>query len=308
MPADEKRDEAPADGAKRNTLGVAAAGLAVGAVAGLAGGAMVGAAARLPAAQPINGRRRFAGQGVLITGATSGIGRAAAIAFAQEGAKVAFCGRREQLGLAVQQEIRAAGGEATYIRADVRDEADVERFVTSSVAACGRLDVAFNNAGISIERPLHDYTAAEWDDVVQTNLRGVFLSMKHQLPHMVAAGAGVIVVTASNSTRAGAYASSKHGLLGLVRSAALAYADQGVRINALVPGTTDTALVRGAAGMADAPEAVWRVAAGQWAGANVPLRRMATPEEVAAFALMIASPEFPYLTGSALALDGGVSA
>ncbi|MDX2234415.1 MAG: SDR family oxidoreductase [Hyphomonadaceae bacterium] len=307
MSDDGQREGAPADGARRSALGFAATGVAVGAVAGVVGAVMAGAAARPSAAPKVDGRKRFEGQGVLITGATSGIGRAAAIAFAREGAKVAFCGRREHLGMAVEEEIRAAGGEATYIPADVRDEIQIERFVTRGVAACGRLDVAFNNAGISIERPLHDYSAAEWDDVVQTNLRGVFLSMKHQLPKMLAAGAGVIVVTASHSTRAGAYAASKHGLMGLVRATALAYADQGIRINALVPGTTDTALVRSAAGMADAPEAVWRVAADQWAGATIPLKRLATPEEVAAFALAVASPEFPYLTGAALTLDGGVS-
>jgi NAD(P)-dependent dehydrogenase (short-subunit alcohol dehydrogenase family) len=123
---------------------------------------------------------------VLITGATSGIGRAAAVA--TEGAKVGFCGRRTVLGLEVEREIKASGGEALYVKADVMVEEEVKAFVDKVVAAYGRLDVAFNNAGITIERPLHEYSAPEWDDVVGTNLRGVFLSMKYRtsLPEVAA--------------------------------------------------------------------------------------------------------------------------
>ncbi len=259
-------------------------------------------------------RRRFDGKVVVITGATSGIGRAAAIAFAGDGGIVGFCGRREQLGREVEREIKAAGGEATYVRADVLEEDDVKRFMDQIVAKYGRLDVAFNNAGITIEKPLHEYATQEWDRVMNTNLRGVFLAMKYEIPHMIAGGGGNIVVTSSSNAiatteRRSAYSASKRGLVGLVQSAALDYAAKGIRVNALIPGTTDTALVRRAAGMEKVPDSIWEVMAHQWAKSHVPgLGRMATPEEVAAFALVLASDDHPYMTGAQLVIDGGKTA
>ena len=126
-------------------------------------------------------KRRFANKVVVITGATSGIGRAAALAFAAEGGKVGFCGRRELLGRQVEQEIRSHGGEASYIKADVRIEAEVKSFVDQVAQRYGRLDVAFNNAGITLERPLHEYTSQQWDDVLHTNLHGIFLAVMFAL-------------------------------------------------------------------------------------------------------------------------------
>jgi NAD(P)-dependent dehydrogenase (short-subunit alcohol dehydrogenase family) len=259
-------------------------------------------------------KRRFENKVIVITGATSGIGRAAALAFAAEGGKVGFCGRRELLGRQVEQEIRSHGGEAFYIKADVRNEAEVKSFVDQVVQRYGRLDVAFNNAGITFERLLHEYTSQQWDDVLNTNLRGVFLAMKYQIPYMLAAGGGNIVVTSSSNAIAttehrSAYTASKRGLVGLVQSAALDYAAKGIRINALIPGTTDTDLVRRAAGMESAPDAIWEVAARQWAKSHVPgLQRMATPQEIAAFALVLASADHPYMTGAQMVLDGGKTA
>ncbi|HMA49994.1 MAG TPA: SDR family oxidoreductase [Magnetospirillaceae bacterium] len=295
---------------RRHLLGAATAG-----AAGLALGAAA-TAATIKGAAPVTiiertNRQRFADKVVAITGATSGIGRAAALAFAAEGAKVAFCGRREALGHEVEAEIAGLGGQAFYIRADVRKEEDVKAFVDAAVAKYGKLDVAFNNAGITLEKRLHDYTAAEWDDVVHTDLRGVFLSMKYEIPYLLTNGGGTIVVTASTNAlaaapRRGAYAAAKHGLIGLVQAAALDYAEQGIRINALVPGTTDTALVRRVAGMEDAPEAVWQIGAQQWAKSNIPgMKRMARPEEIAAVALMLASDDYSYMTGSSVVVDGG---
>lgn len=264
-----------------------------------------------PAAYSAPARRRFENKVVIITGATSGIGRAAAEQFAEEGGKVTFCGRRINLGHEVEAGIRSRGGEATYIHADVRDESQVKAFIDQTVRKYGRLDVAFNNAGITLEKPLHDYSLQEWDDVLNTNLRGVFLAMKYEVPHMLAGGGGNIVVTSSSNAIAttekrSAYTASKRGLVGLVQSAALDYARKNIRVNTLIPGTTDTALVRRSAGMEDVPDAVWEVAARQWAKSHVPgLERMATPEEIAAFALVLASDDHPYMTGSQMVIDGG---
>lgn len=258
-------------------------------------------------------RQRFRNKVVLITGATSGIGRAAAELFALEGGKVAFCGRRENLGREVESGIRSRGGEATYIRADVRDESQVKAFVDQTAGKYGRLDVAFNNAGITLERPLHEYSSAEWDNVLNTNLRGVFLAMKYEIPYMLANGGGNIVVTSSSNAIAttekrSPYTASKRGLVGLVQCAALDYVEKGIRINALVPGTTDTELVRRDVGMENAPEAIWKVASGQWARSHIPMRRLATPEEIAGFALALASDDFPFMTASQMVIDGGKTA
>lgn len=299
---------------RRRMISTAAIGTAVGVAAGLAGGAVLATEARAPEAPKRIGARRFEGKVVLVTGGTSGIGRAAVKAFASEGGRVGFCGRREQLGRQVVEEVKTAGGDAFYVRADVLKEDEVKAFVDSVVKHYGRLDVAFNNAGMSIEKPLHEFSSAEWDQVNNTNVRGVFLSMKYELPYLMAGGGGVILVTSSiaalgsNAKRA-AYSASKSALLGLVKGAALDYAGQNIRINALLPGTINTDFVRQLGGMMDAPDAVWAIGAKQWAKSNVPgLARMGTPEEVANFALALASDEFPYMTGAQMVIDGGKTA
>ena len=294
---------------RRQLVQAGAAG-AVGLGASFAAGAKLGAASELPQAPQVNGRRRFQNKVVLVTGATSGIGRAAALQFAAEGGKVAFCGRRQELGRSVELTIKSLSGDALYIPADVRLEAQVQEFVERAVAHYGRLDVAFNNAGITLERPLHEYSSSEWDDVLNTNLRGVFLSMKYEIPKMLASGGGNIVVTSSSNAisttaKRSAYTASKRALVGLVQSAALDYVEHNIRINTLIPGTTDTALVRRVAGMEGAPDLVWQVGAHEWAKSHVPLGRLATPEEIAAFALTLASDEHPFMTGAQMVIDGG---
>jgi NAD(P)-dependent dehydrogenase (short-subunit alcohol dehydrogenase family) len=305
-PPKDKSNSGKASG-RRAVLGAAATGV-VGAFAGYLGRNV------RPPPMAVRVARRFERKVVLITGATSGIGKAAAMAFAAEGGRVAFCGRRENLGREVESAIKAAGGEALYVKADVTVEGDVRAFVDRTVDAFGRLDVAFNNAGITLEKSLHEFSLEEWDRVVNTNLRGVFLAMKYELPHMIAGGGGTILVTSSSNAIATgakrpAYAATKRGLVALVQAAALDYASSNIRVNALLPGTTDTPLVRRAAGMEGAPDAVWEVAAAQWAKSNLPgLQRMASPEEIASFALALASDEHPYLTGAQLVIDGGKTA
>lgn len=273
-----------------------------GSVAGLAALAAGGTTA---SAEP--GRGRFTRKVVVITGATSGIGKEAAALFAEEGARVGFCGRREELGRQVEREIRRAGGEATYIRADVRDPAQVQSFVDGVARKYGRLDVAFNNAGIHLGKPLHEITVAEWDDVHHTNARGVFLAIKHEVPHMTQGG--VIVCTASSQaghTRPGhaAYTASKRAVQGIVRTAALDYGTKGIRVLAVDPGTTDTRLVR----PPGVPDDLWAQFKQAWGPLNVyGLPRMAEPKEIAAAVVSLATPEFSYLTGTEVLVDGAMS-
>jgi NAD(P)-dependent dehydrogenase (short-subunit alcohol dehydrogenase family) len=279
---------------RRAVLGGSVAGLAALAAGGTTAGA-----------EP--GRGRFARKVVVITGATSGIGKEAAVLFAAEGARVGFCGRREELGRQVEREIRRAGGEATYIRADVRDPAQVQSFVDGVARTYGRLDVAFNNAGIHLGKPLHEITVAEWDDVHHTNARGVFLAIKYQVPHMTQGG--VIVCTASSQaghTRPGhaAYTASKRAVQGVVRTAALDYGSRGIRVLAVDPGTTDTRLVR----PPGVPDDLWAQFKQAWGPLNVyGLPRMAEPKEIAAAVISLAAPEFSYLTGTEVVVDGAMS-
>lgn len=167
---------------------------------------------------------------------------------------------------------------------------------------------------MTLERPLHEYTAAEWDDVIGTDLRGNFLALKYEIPYLMKRGGGVVVVTASSnaiatSAKRSAYSAAKRGLVGMVQAAAQDYADKNIRINTLIPGTTDTELVRKAAGMMNAPDAVWEAAVSVWAKSNVAVaNRLATPEEIASVALMLASDEFTYMTGAQIVVDGGKTA
>jgi NAD(P)-dependent dehydrogenase (short-subunit alcohol dehydrogenase family) len=247
---------------------------------------------------------------VQITGGTSGIGAATARAFAAAGAKVAFCGRRTALGREVERTIRAAGGDATYIAADVRVPSSVRQFVDGSVRRYGRVDIAFNNAGVQINAELDKVTVEQWDDLMNTNARGVFLAMKHQVPHMRAAGGGHIIVNSSVGAIVGrpglsTYQATKQAVRALVQSAALEYGVAGIRVNAILPGITDTPMIR----PADLDDATWdqvKVALGQL---NVDgLKRVAAPDDIARAVLALASDDLSYLTGAAVPVDGGIAA
>lgn len=255
-------------------------------------------------------RGRFEGKAVLITGATSGIGRATAKAFAAAGALVGFCGRREGLGRQVEREIRDAGGEASYIQADVRVAAQVESFVNRVASRYGSIDVAFNNAGIGSGKLPHEMSVEEWDDVQATNARGVFLAIKYEIPHLLRAAGGVIICTSSSAAEqarpnGAAYSASKRAVQGIVKSAALAYGPKGIRVNALLPGTTDTPFVR----PPDIPDADWAKYKQAFGPLNIDgLERMAEAEEIAHAVLGLASDDFPYMTGASVAVDGGATA
>ncbi|MEU9714910.1 SDR family NAD(P)-dependent oxidoreductase [Streptomyces sp. NPDC047976] len=289
---------------RRSLLGGAAA-LGLGSVAFGATAQAAGAPSR---ARPEGGR--FQGKSVLVTGGTSGIGRAAAKAFAREGAHVGFCGRRAELGRQVEREIRDAGGEATYLQADVRVDAQVRAFVDRVASRYGGIDVAFNNAGIGGGKLPHEMSVDEWDDIQATNARGVFLSVKYEIPHMLRAQRGVIICTSSSAAEqarpnGAAYTASKRAVQGLVKSAALAYGPKGIRINALLPGTTDTPFVR----PPGIPDADWAGYKQAWGPLNVDgLERMADPEEIARAVLGLASDDFPYMTGASITVDGGSTA
>lgn len=276
-----------------------------------AAGGTAAVLAGTPAAAASGARgRRFHGKVVVITGATSGIGKAAAFAFAAEGAKVGFCGRRAQLGNDVAAQIRRAGGEAVYVQADVRYEDQVKAFVDQVAARYGGLDIAFNNAGIRGGGLPHETTLADWDNVNNTNVRGIFLAIKHEAPHMLKSGRGVIICTSSASAErarpdGSAYSASKAAINGLVKAAALAYGKKGIRVNAIMPGTTDTPFVR-LPGVSDAD---WERFKAAYGPLNISgMERMAMPDEIASAVLGLASNDFPYMTGTAVMVDGGDSA
>ncbi|MGW4650637.1 SDR family NAD(P)-dependent oxidoreductase [Kitasatospora sp. NPDC004289] len=284
-----------------------------GAAAVGAAGALLGAGARTASAAPAGrrgGEGRFQGRSVLITGGTSGIGRATARAFAAAGAHVGFCGRRAELGRQVEREIRDAGGEATYVRADVREAGQVQEFVDRIASRYGGIDVAFNNAGIGSAKAPHELSVEEWEDVQATNARGVFLAVKYEVPYMLGAGRGVIICTSSSAAEqarptSAAYTASKRAVQGIVKAAALAYGPRGIRVNALLPGTTDTPFVR----PPGIPDEAWAAYKRAFGPLNIDgLERMAEAEEIARAVLGLASDDFPYMTGASVAVDGGSTA
>ncbi len=266
--------------------------------------ASLGLMAGARAAHPETGR--FQDKVVLITGATSGIGEATARAFAAEGAKIVFCGRREALGNQVAESIRASGGNATYVPADVREIDQVESFVNACMQLHGRIDIAHNNAGIA--GPFGPYAGVKIDglegyrDTQATNVDGVFYAMRFEIPIMVKQGGGVIINTASmlGSTGAGGsgvYSGSKHAVIGMTESAALAHAKDNVRCVSVSPGPVDTPLMQRATG-----GNLTGVAAGNPSG------RLAQPSEIANLVMALSTPEASYINGSDVKIDGGATA
>lgn len=248
----------------------------------------------------------MAGGVALVTGAASGIGRATAEAFAREGARVVVSDVAAGAGEAVAAAIRERGGQAVFAACDVSRPEQVEALVARTVEAFGRIDLAFNNAGVEGETaPTAECTEANWDRVIGINLKGVWLCMREEIPRMLAQGGGAIVNCSSVAGLVGftgiaAYAASKHGLIGLTRTAALEYAARGIRVNAVCPGVIRTPMVERFTG--GDPEAEARLVASE------PIGRMGTPEEVAAAVLWLCSDAASFVTGHALAVDGGFAA
>jgi NAD(P)-dependent dehydrogenase (short-subunit alcohol dehydrogenase family) len=248
---------------------------------------------------------RFAGRGILVTGAGSGIGRAAAQLFANEGGRVVVVDQDENEAQATVTSIRQAGGEALAIGADVSREADCRGMVERALAAYGRLHVAFNNAGIGASGfAVADEEEVTWSRLIDVNLKGIFLGMKYEIPAMVGAGGGAIVNTASvaglvGERGIGPYSASKHGVVGLTRTAALDYIGQGVRINAVCPGATRTRIL--ASWFQDPKVEAFILS-------RHPIGRIAEPEEIARAVLFLASDDASFIVGQALAVDGGLTA
>lgn len=242
------------------------------------------------------------GKVALVTGGSAGIGRATALAFAADGARVMVADLQDEAGRTVVKEIAAAGGEAEYIHVDVSSDDDVHKMVTRTVEHFGALDYAFNNAGIEGPQSLMgDYPREGWDKVMAINLTGVWLCMRHELQQMTRQGSGVIINNSSiggliGFANVGAYVASKHGVLGLTKTAALEYASQGIRVNAVCPGVIRTPMIERTEKVN--PDMIKAVSEAH------PMKRIGQPEEVAEVVLWLCKSA-GFVTGHAMTVDGG---
>ena len=245
----------------------------------------------------------FGGKVALITGGTAGMGLVTAIAFAKQGATAVVCGRRAAEGAEAVRAIEQAGGEGVFIRCDVTKAAEVESMIKRIETTCGRLDFAFNNAGVPARYlPVEQQTEEEFDQVTAINLKGVWLCMKYEIPAVLRTGGGAIVNNSSVGGLIGLagmaiYNATKHGVLGMTKSAALDYAKKGIRINAVCPGIIQTEMAASSMG---GREAVQKLAA-----TRHPIGRAGESAEVADAVLWLCSPQSSMLIGQSIALDGG---
>jgi NAD(P)-dependent dehydrogenase (short-subunit alcohol dehydrogenase family) len=248
---------------------------------------------------------RLDGKVALITGGASGIGRATALAFAREGAKLIIADRHEDGGQQTVHMITEQGGEATFVQVDVSRATEAAAMINTAVETYGRLDCAHNNAGVGA-RPrvrLHEISEESWDRLLDINLKGVWLCMKYEIAQMLTQGGGAIVNTASimglvgSWSRSGAYNASKHGVVGLTKTAALEYATEGIRVNAVCPGYIRTPLIE--ATLASQPEMEAQIVA------RHPVGRMGRPEEIAEAVVWLCSDAASFVTGHTMTVDGG---
>ena len=246
---------------------------------------------------------RLAGKVAVITGAAGGIGTASARLFAQEGASVVLADVLDEQGKEVAAEINKAGGKAEFVHCDVTKSDEVKNAINTAVRLYGKLDVLFNNAGIRGETAdLANYPEEAFDQVISINLKGYFLGLKHAIPEMLKSGGGSVINTASVLGMVGVpgmtgYGAAKGGVVALTRVAALEYARQGIRVNAIAPGAVDTPMTRGSvAGIPDLQQAMVMME---------PVGRLAQPEEIASLVLFLASDESSFVTGALYPVDGG---
>jgi len=250
--------------------------------------------------------RRFEGKVALVTGGGSGIGRATSLAFANEGAKVVIDDINVEGGEETLAMVKRAGGEAIFVKANVSKATEVEPLVQKAIDTYGRLDCAYNNAGVGEPlKRVHKTSEDNWDRVMATNLKGVYLCMKYEIPHMLKQGKGAIVNTSSLAGLKGlsgqaAYVASKHGVVGLTKSAAIEYATLGIRINCICPGVINTPLI--APNMKDRPHVEKGYIDME------PIGRLGKPEEIASAVLWLCSDEASFAIGSIFSVDGGVVA
>ena len=249
----------------------------------------------------------FTDKVALVTGATSGIGRVTALAFAREGARVVVSGRRKEEGHETVALIQQAGGKATFVQADVTREPEIAALVGATLATYGRLDVAFNNAGVEgTPGSIHEQTVENYQHIMDANVLGVFLSLKHEIVAMLRNGGGAIVNNASVAGLIGfpgvaLYVASKHAVLGLTKAVALEYATQGIRVNAVSPGAIETP-------MFDRFTAALGAESHHQIAALHPMGRTGRPEEIATAVLWLCSDQASFVTGQSLAADGGWTA
>jgi NAD(P)-dependent dehydrogenase (short-subunit alcohol dehydrogenase family) len=248
--------------------------------------------------------RQFEGKVALVTGGNAGLGKASAFAFAQAGAKVVISARRANEGEKTINLIKEAGGEATFVKADMSKRADIEALVDKTVETYGRLDFAVNNAGIEGTTfiPTADYTEETWDAVIAVNLKGVWLCMKYEIPHILKQKQGAIVNMSSVAGLVGgpvgaAYHASKHGVIGLTKAAAMEYANQGLRVNAVAPAVIQSDMTQRAG--FHTPELEPMLIAMH------PMERFGTPAEVGSAVVWLCSDGASFITGHTLAVDGG---
>ena len=251
---------------------------------------------------------RLKGKAALITGAGSGIGRASALLFAREGAKVAVVDIVQEGGQETVNMIKEGGGEAIFVKADVTKAVDAERMIKTTVEKYGRIDILFNNAGINPSGTVVDTPEEAWDKVINVNLKGAFLGSKYAIPEMAKGGGGVIINTASVAGLVGtaneiAYVASKGGIVAMTRGMAIDHVNQNIRVNCICPSGTETPLINKWLDTVKEPEKMRQELA------NTSLfKRLARPEEIAQAALFLASDESSFVTGSALVVDGGFTA